>query len=150
MGLAVATLYGIPTWVDHSYSLRVGQASCRSWRWMLRHRNAIGSTIPTRLLYSARSFDEIIYRDELAALASNGTGVEVSYTLTRVQPADWTGYRRRVDNDLLREAAWTGTQHPLAYVCGPTQFVEIVAQGLLTLEYEPERVKTERFGPTGS
>ena len=117
---------------------------------MLRHRNAVNSTVPTRLLYSSRSFDEIIYRDELSVLAGNGTGVDVSYTLTRMQPANWTGYRRRVDNDLLREVAWTSGQSPLAYICGPTQFVEIVAQGLLLLGYEPERIKTERFGPTGS
>jgi ferredoxin-NADP reductase len=116
---------------------------------MLRHRNAVGSTIPTRLLYSSRSLDEIIYRDELATLASNGTGVGVSYTLTRMQPENWTGYRRRVDNDLLHEVAWISTQQPLAYVCGPTQFVEVVAQGLLSLGYKPERIKTERFGPTG-
>jgi ferredoxin-NADP reductase len=117
---------------------------------MLRHRNAVSSTIPTHLLYSSRSFDEIIYRDELTNLAGNGTGVDVSYTLTRTQPTNWTGYRRRVDNDLLREVAWNSSQNPLAYVCGPTQFVEVVAQGLLMLGYGPERIKTERFGPTGS
>ena len=116
---------------------------------MLRHRDAVASTIPTRLLYSSRSLDEVIYRDELVALASKGTGVEISYTLTRTQPTNWTGYRRRVDSDLLREVAWAASQHPLAYICGPTQFVEIVAQSLLTLGYEPGRVKTERFGPTG-
>lgn len=116
---------------------------------MIRQRNALGSTVPTRLLYSARSYDEIIYRDELASLVSKSTGLEVIYTLTRVQPTNWTGYHRRVDNDLLRDVAWAGSEKPLAYICGPTQFVETVAQGLLPLGYEPERVKTERFGPTG-
>lgn len=116
---------------------------------MIRQRHAFGSTVPTRLLYSSRSYDEIIYRDELASLASQGTGLAVIYTLTRTVPTNWTGYHRRVDNDLLRAVAWEGSQHPLAYVCGPTQFVETVAQGLLPLGYEPDRVKTERFGPTG-
>lgn len=116
---------------------------------MLRQRNILNSTVPTRLLYSARSSDEIIYRDELASLVSQNSGLEVIYTLTRVQPTSWTGYHRRVDNDLLRGVAWAGSEKPLAYVCGPTQFVETVAQGLLSLGYESARVKTERFGPTG-
>ena len=116
---------------------------------MLRHRHAVGSTVPTRLLYSVRILEETIYRDELATLAKEGTGLDVVYTVTRAAPANWTGYHRRVDNDLLREVVWPGAQHPLAYVCGPTQFVENVAQGLLPLGYEPGRVKTERFGPTG-
>ena len=116
---------------------------------MIRQRHILGNTVPTRLLYSVRSYDEIFYRDELTSLVSQNTGLEVVYTLTRVQPANWTGYHRRVDNDLLRDVAWSGSEKPLAYVCGPTQFVETVAQGLLPLGYEPERVKTERFGPTG-
>ncbi len=116
---------------------------------MIRQRTLLRSTVPTRLLYSVRSYDEIIYRDELTSLVSKDTGLEVIYTLTRMQPANWTGYHRRVDNDLLREVVWAGKEKPLAYVCGPTQFVETVAQGVLPLGYEPERVKTERFGPTG-
>ncbi len=116
---------------------------------MIRQRNVLGSMVPTRLLYSARSYDEIIYHDELASLVSKSEGLEVIYTLTRTQPANWTSYHRRVDNDLLRDVAWAGSEMPLAYVCGPTQFVETVAQGLLPLGYEPGRVKTERFGPTG-
>ncbi len=116
---------------------------------MMRQRTLLGSTVPTRLLYSVRSYDQIIYRDELASLVSKDTGLEVVYTLTRMQPANWTGYHRRVDNDLLREVAWAGGEKPLAYVCGPTQFVETVAQGVLPLGYEPSRVKTERFGPAG-
>jgi ferredoxin-NADP reductase len=116
---------------------------------MIRQRNLVSSTVPTRLLYSVRSYDEIIYRDELASLVSKNTRLEVIYTLTRTQPANWTGYHRRVDTNLLRDVAWVGSEKPLAYICGPTQFVETVAQGLLPLGYEPGRVKTERFGPTG-
>jgi len=116
---------------------------------MIRHRRAVGSTVPTRLLYSSRSYDEVIYRDELDQLARSEAGFEVIYTLTRSQPPGWTGYNRRIDSDLLREVAWPGEQHPLAFICGPTQLVENAAAGLLPLGYDPARVKTERFGPTG-
>jgi len=76
-------------------------------------------------------------------------GVEIIYTLTREQPAGWTGYARRVDRALLAETAWPAGKNPLAFVCGPTSFVETVAAGLVALGYEPGRVKTERFGGTG-
>ena len=116
---------------------------------MMRHRAAVGSTVPTRLLYSSRSFDDLIYHDELERLVSSTTLLEVVYTLTRVQPPGWTGYTRRIDLDLLREVAWPPEQRPLTFICGPTPFVETAAASLVTLGYEPERVKTERFGPTG-
>ncbi len=116
---------------------------------MLRHRRAVGSTVPTRLLYSSRSHDEVIYRDELDDLARRRDGLEVIYTLTRQQPPGWTGYRRRIDEDLLRDVAWPAQDHPIAYICGPTQFVETAAQGLVALGFDPTLVKTERFGPTG-
>jgi ferredoxin-NADP reductase len=110
-------------------------------RSMLRHRAAQGSTVPARLLYSARSPDDVIYRDELESH-------DVVYTFTRVQPPGWTGYARRVDEDILREVTFAGAEG-IAYVCGPTRFVEAVADGLLTVGYDPERIRTERFGPTG-
>jgi len=116
---------------------------------MIRHRQAVRGTAPTRLLYSSRSEDEVFYRDELKGLPRSDGGVEVIYTLTRRQPSGWAGYARRVDIDLLRDVAWPADARPLAYVCGPTQFVETVATGLVTLGYDPIRVKTERFGPTG-
>ena len=116
---------------------------------MIRHRKAVGSTIATRLLYSSRSYEDVIYRDELDQLARSEAGLEVIHTLTRSQPPGWTGYRRRIDNSLLHDVAWPSEQHPLAFICGPTQMVEPVAAGLLPLGYDPARVKTERFGPTG-
>ncbi len=116
---------------------------------MIRHRRAVGSTIPTRLLVSFRTYEDIIYRDELERLAGANMALEVIRTLTRTQPPGWTGYSRRIDAELLREVAWPVEQHPLAFICGPTQFVEIAAADLLTLGYEPTRIKTERFGPTG-
>jgi ferredoxin-NADP reductase len=115
-------------------------------RAILRHRSRSESDVPVRLLYSSRSLDDVIYRMELDELMD---GVEVVHTLTRVQPAGWTGYSRRVDADLLREVSWPADEEPLTYVCGPTSFVETVAQGLVELGYPPRRVKTERFGATG-
>jgi ferredoxin-NADP reductase len=116
---------------------------------MIRHRAALKGVIPTRLLYSSRSYDEVIYGAELARLLDGGTQLQVSYTLTRTQPPGWTGYRRRIDADLLREVAWPPDEHPLVFICGPTPFVESAAANLVALGYEPERIKTERFGPTG-
>ena len=116
---------------------------------MLRHRAAAGSTAATRLLYSSRSFEDVIYRDELDHLSKSGTMLEVVQTLTRMHPPGWTGYHRRIDAQMLREVAWPLDQRPLTFICGPTQFVETAAAGLVTLGYEPVRIKTERFGPTG-
>jgi ferredoxin-NADP reductase len=116
---------------------------------MLRHRAARGSTIPARLLYSARSLDDVIYRGELDRLAAAGDGLEVVYTLTRAQPPDWTGYRRRIDAEMLAAVAWTASAHPITFVCGPTPLVESVAQALVHLGHDAARIKTERFGPTG-
>jgi ferredoxin-NADP reductase len=116
---------------------------------MTRQRAAEGSGIPTRLLYSARSWDDVIYRDELAELAARGGGFELAYTLTRAQPPGWEGYDRRVDTELLREIAPAPSELDTAFVCGPTPFVEAVASGLVELDHEPGRIRTERFGPTG-
>ena len=116
---------------------------------MIRHRARSSSDVPARLLYSSRSWEDVIYRDELAELAGRGDGLEVVHTLTRTQPPGWTGYGRRVDDELLREAAWSAEDGARPFVCGPTPFVETVASGLVDLGYPPELVKTERFGPTG-
>jgi ferredoxin-NADP reductase len=116
---------------------------------MLRHRAARGSSVPTRLLYSSRSLEDVIYRDELDRLAANGEGLEVVHTLTRMQPLEWSGYRRRVDRQMLAEVGWPPAQRPLAFVCGPTPLVESVAELLVASGHEADRIKTERFGPTG-
>jgi ferredoxin-NADP reductase len=115
-------------------------------RAMLRHRERTGSNVPVRLLYSSRSWEDVIYRDELGRAAD---GVQVIHALTRRQPPGWTGYARRVDAQMLAEVAWPADQAPLAYACGPTSFVEAVASGLVGLGYPAQRIKTERFGATG-
>ena len=116
---------------------------------MIRHRAAVGSAIATRLLYSSRSSEDVIYRDELERLVRNTTMLEVVQTLTRVQPPGWSGYHRRIDTEMLREVAWPLDQRPLTFICGPTPFVETAAASLVTLGYDPGHIKTERFGPTG-
>src|SRR6266571_7938218 len=116
---------------------------------MTRHRAAAGSAVATRLLYSSRSFEDVIYRDELDRLVRSSTMLEVVHTLTRAQPPGWTGYHRRIDPEMLREVAWPLDQRPLMFICGPTPFVETAASSLVTLGHEPARIKTEQFGPTG-
>jgi ferredoxin-NADP reductase len=115
-------------------------------RAILRQREHTGSDTPVKLLYSARAPSQLIYRDELDG---HHDGVEIIYTLTREQPAGWKGYTRRIDRELLAETAWPTGKNPLAYICGPTSFVETAATGLVALGYEQDRVKTERFGGTG-
>jgi ferredoxin-NADP reductase len=114
---------------------------------MARHRAQVGSRTPMRLLYSSRTWDDVIYRDELGKLP--GGGFEVVHTLTREQPPGWTGYARRIDRDLLAEVAFPATEQPRVYVCGSTRFVDAAADGLIELGYDPRWVRTERFGATG-
>jgi ferredoxin-NADP reductase len=116
---------------------------------MIRHRAAVGSEVPTRLLYSSRSYEEIIYRKELENLAARDSSLEVIHTLTRSRPESWSGYARRIDVGMLAEVAWLPDESPLAFVCGPTPFVEEVGAALVGLGHDPVRVKTERFGATG-
>ena len=126
--------------------LAAGGSGVVPLRAILRHRSRAGSSVPVRLLYSSRSWEDVIYSSELDFPAD---GVEVIYTLTRSQPRAWQGYARRVDAQMLAEVAWPAAERPLAYVCGPTSFVESVATGLVGLGYPAGRVKTERFGATG-
>jgi ferredoxin-NADP reductase len=114
---------------------------------MLRHRAATHSDAAATLLLSSRSWDDVIYRDELERL--NGNGCTVVHTLTRGQPPGWKGYARRIDLDMLREVGPPPDERPQVFVCGPTPLVEAVASALVELDHDPARVKTERFGPTG-
>ena len=116
---------------------------------MLRHRSASGAEVGAKLVYSSRSWEDVIYREELEQLASTSQGPQVVHTLTRSQPSGWTGYARRVDGRMLEEVAWPASSMPSAFVCGPTPFVESVAAALVLLGYPATSVKTERFGPTG-
>jgi ferredoxin-NADP reductase len=132
---------------DTPLLLVAGGSGVVPFRSMLRYRARIGSSVPVRLLYSAKSLPDVIYRTEFEMA---GDGAEVVYTLTRQQPPGWTGHSGRVDAALLTDVAWPAGRRPLAFVCGPTAFVEIVAGELVSLGYPPDRVKTERYGGVGA
>jgi ferredoxin-NADP reductase len=115
---------------------------------MLRERAAADAKPPAVLLYSSRTFEDVIYRDELATLADGDPGLRIIQTLTRTQPPGWTGYDRRIDRPMLVEALAATGASPLVYICGPTLLVEAAANGLVELGVPPAQVRTERFGPT--
>lgn len=115
---------------------------------MLRHRAARGSDLDTRLLVSARTRGDILYTAELAAL-EGGPGLALHRTLTRERPDGWAGYDRRVDRAMLGEVGPPPAERPHVFVCGPTGFVEQVADALVELGHDPAAIHAERFGPTG-
>jgi ferredoxin-NADP reductase len=129
--------------------LIAGGSGIVPFRSMLRHRDALGSMVPTRLLYSARSLPTLIYLKELTQLAEKD-GVDVSLTLTRKRPEGWRGYGRRINRDLLTDVTWPPSQRPRIYVCGPTAFVETAASTVVALGHDPDRIRTERFGASAS
>jgi ferredoxin-NADP reductase len=129
--------------------LVAGGSGVVPFRAMLRHWAATGHRTPVRLIYSSRSLRDVIYHDELIRLRSD-EGADVRLALTREWPDGWDGHQGRVDRQLLEQAAWPPDERPLVYVCGPSAFVETVASTLVDLGHDPSRVRTERFGPTGT
>jgi ferredoxin-NADP reductase len=116
---------------------------------MLRHRDKHEGRPVTLLLYSTRCLEDVMYREELNAMARRDPDLCVVYTLTRTQPDDWTGRCGRINKTLLAEVCFQVELHPKTFVCGPTSFVESVSRFLVELGYDPLAIKTERFGPTG-
>ncbi len=116
---------------------------------MIRHRTATGSTIPTRLLYSSRTPEDVIYSAELDKLQAANSGLAVFHTFTRRQPARWTGYSRRIDRQMLQEVMQPLGTAAKVFICGPTLLVEAAANGFVEIGIPPSRVRTERFGPSG-
>jgi ferredoxin-NADP reductase len=116
---------------------------------ILRHRARRKARIPALLLYSSRSLEDVIFREELDAMASHDPDLRVVNTLTRKQPAGWVDHRRRIDRELLADACFPPAQNPKIFVCGPTSLVEAVSSLLVELGHDPLAVKTERFGPSG-
>jgi ferredoxin-NADP reductase len=117
---------------------------------MLRHRDRRNSRAPALLVYSSRSLEDVIYREELDAMASRDPELRVVSALTRKQPEGWTGHRGRIDKKLLGETHFPPEQNPKIFVCGPTPFVEQVSRLLVELGHDPLAIKTERFGPSGA
>ena len=117
---------------------------------MIRSRASIGSTAAFRLLYSVREPESVFYRDELRALSAGGDqSVMVSYAYTRTVPKDWPRPPRRIDGALIADTSWPAHLAPTCYICGPTPFVEIVGNLLTASGNDREKIRTERFGPTG-
>ena len=117
---------------------------------MLRHRAAVGSKVPTRLLFSVRTSEDIIYFNELEELHGGGSSLDVFYTLTRSQPPNWKGYNRRIDDEMLKELIEPFDRSPRVFICGPTLLVEAAANSLVNLSIPAGQIRTERFGPTGA
>lgn len=116
---------------------------------MIRHRAAVHDRTPVRLLYSSRTIDDVIYREELDRLAGADPTLDVRHTLTRSHPEGWRGYARRLDRQMIEDVAWPAEPAPAVFVCGPTAFVEAAASLLVEHGYDPGWIKTERFGATG-
>jgi ferredoxin-NADP reductase len=137
---------GYFVWEDDGYPVLLVGGGSGVVPLMSMIRSSAGST-PMRLLYSSRTLEDVIYRQELDSRA--GDKLEVFQTLTREQPPGWTGYTRRIDADMLREVAWPAADTPHVFVCGSTRFVDAAADGLVALGYDPLSIRTERFGATG-
>ncbi|HEY2653104.1 MAG TPA: ferredoxin reductase [Solirubrobacteraceae bacterium] len=118
------------------------------FRAMLRHWAAGDRATMPRLLYSSRSLSDVIYRDELMQLARDGADIQI--TLTREWPQDWDGHSGRFDRAEIERLAWAPEAKPLSYVCGPNSFVESVAEALVAAGHPAGRIRTERFGPSGT
>lgn len=114
---------------------------------MIRSRASAQSHAPFRLLYSVRSPESIIYSNELRDHARGG--LDVAYAFTRVTPPDWPRPPHRIDAAIVAETTIAPAERPSVYVCGPTPFVEAAANLLIAAGHAPDRIKTERFGPTG-
>jgi ferredoxin-NADP reductase len=117
---------------------------------ILRHRRQAGSKTPARLLYSARTLEDVIYYNELEKLQADGSGLEVFYTLTRAQPPNWKGFNRRIDDQMLQEIIKPFNKSPQIFICGPTLLVEAAANSMVKLNIPPAQIRTERFGPSGA
>lgn len=105
---------------------------------MLRHRRLVMPDLPMRLVYSVRTAEDVIYADEL--------GDDAELTFTRRPPAGWQGHAGRIDGELIGDPA---SGSGVAFVCGSNGFVESAVALLLSRGVEPQRIRTERFGPTG-
>src|SRR5437773_10970501 len=109
---------------------------------MSRHHAATAAAAPVRLLYSSRSIEDVIYKDELARLTADDTGLAVAHTLTRSQPADWEGYSRRIDGEMVAEVAWPKKDAPAVLIRGPTAFVETASTLLVEPGHDPAALRS--------
>jgi ferredoxin-NADP reductase len=113
---------------------------------MIRTRRTLGGRAPFRLVYSVRTPEDRLYRSELQR---PDPGVDVASLYTRRVPDGWPRPPGRLTADDLAGAGWPVEFAPSVYVCGPTGFVEHAADLLVDLGHDPQRIRTERFGPSG-
>ena len=116
---------------------------------MIRSRASTGSTAPFRLLYSVREPGAVFYRDDLLALSDCYNKVSLTYAYTRIPPKDWPRPPGRIDGALIADVTWPSNLAPTCYVCGPTPFVESAVGFLSASGNSADKIRTERFGPTG-
>jgi len=135
-----------PAGTDGPVQLIAGGSGVAPFLSMLGHHRATASAVPVRLLYSARTVDDVIGRAELQ---NQPAAVQVNVTLTRGAPEGWTGLTGRVDPVMLAAHTVSPAQAPQLLVCGPTGFVETVAGALIDIGHDPNRIKAERFGASG-
>jgi ferredoxin-NADP reductase len=121
--------------------LVAGGAGVAPFLAMLDHHRRTGGSTPVRLLYSARTSDDVLARDVL--------GPQTTITLTREAPADWRGLTGRIDRRMLEAQTFAPTTRPRVFVCGPTSFVESTATTLVDLGHDPSWIRLERFGGSG-
>jgi ferredoxin-NADP reductase len=114
---------------------------------MIRHRAGQNSQVPTLLLFSARTFDDILFRDELLALEARGDGFELALALTREPAKRVRDYGRRVDATMLAELLARLPEAPKqVFVCGSNPFVEAAAEATLAIGTPAGLIRTERYG----
>jgi ferredoxin-NADP reductase len=117
---------------------------------MLRHRRLSGSAVPAALLYSARTREDVIYREELEDLARSDPRFTLRMTLTRDSAPGWSGRVGRIDLPAV-QALLEGLGGVVDnFVCGPDGFVEVASVLLMQAGQAGHTIRTERFGPTGT
>ena len=116
---------------------------------MIRSRISVGGTAPFRLLYSVREPGAVFYRDDLQTLSDRDDKVSLTYAYTRAAPKDWRRAPGRIDAALIADATWPSNLAPTCFVCGPTSFVEATTDLLIGCGHGRDKIRTERFGPTG-
>jgi ferredoxin-NADP reductase len=116
---------------------------------IIRSRASAGSTEPFRLLYSVREPGAVFYRDELQVISDGVDTVTLTYAYTRATPRGWPRPPGRIDASVIAETTWSSKLIPTCYVCGPTSFVESTTALLVACGNRPDKIRTERFGPTG-
>jgi len=116
---------------------------------MIRSRASTDSAAPFRLLYSVREPGAVFYRDDLLALSDCYNKVSLTYAYTQIPPKDWPRPPGRIDGALIADVTWPSNLAPTCYVCGPTPFVESAVGFLSASGNSADKIRTERFGPTG-